>query len=116
MPNASAFFLRLRPIPPMPRIPRIFPWGSWPSGGGGEPLKCPSRRAIIAVESHVSYFVEVGGRKWGEAGTSIESTQGSENKKHVRICRGIIHRRRNIRNSYIVSRASMNVYLIVSGS
>jgi hypothetical protein len=43
IPNASAFFFKLRPIPPIPMIPRIFPSGSWPSTAGGLPRHLPSR-------------------------------------------------------------------------
>ena len=49
-------------MPPMPRIPRTFPCGSWPSGGGGEPFQWPFRRAIIAVS------VSIASSKWAGGG------------------------------------------------
>lgn len=46
IPKASVFFFMLRPIPPIPRIPRTLPWGSWPLGGEGLPGMVVSARVL----------------------------------------------------------------------
>lgn len=60
MSKAAAFFIKFRPIPPIPSIPRTFPCGSWPSGGGGEPLHLPSRSANIAMYGQSPPFTNTG--------------------------------------------------------
>ena len=44
MPNVRSFRAMLRPIPPMPSMPRTLPSGSCPMGGAEEPRKRPLRK------------------------------------------------------------------------
>ena len=109
LPNTYRFL----PMPPMPRIPRTLPWGSWPRGGGGAPFQWPLRSAIIAME-FVSRLNQ-GHRQGGER-TCIEASQSAKNKKHVCICRRIINGCWDVRDSYIACSTSMDVDLIVSSA
>lgn len=49
IPKTRAFAATLRPMPPIPRMPRTLPCGSWPSAGRGEPRHLPSRRALMPM-------------------------------------------------------------------
>lgn len=111
MPNAAAFFIKFRPMPPMPKIPRTLPCGSWPRGGGGEPLQWPARRASIAGKS-----LDVPLSLIDMQLTCIETSQSSQNEEHVHIRRSVVYCGRHIGNSDVMGSASMHVDLIVTSS